>query len=398
MEDSNKIRILFVESSPNWGGQEYQTCNEVRWLNNHGHSAWLVCDPKSEVLSYAKAYGTPVWTARLQKFSLLTTLRIWGFCVRHNIETVVVLSSKAHWFSLPVHFFGPKVVRAIYLTKPIQPGKESFLVRSACSKILTAAQQTEQHLRDVHHVSSKKISVIGSGVDLNRFAQYHTRKTARAELGLDSSRPIILTIGMLRADKGYRVLMEAARLTLRQHPNALFLLAGGEPLQSRGNLLKHLKNRIAEHSLEQNFRLLGYRTDIPCLLAACDLLVLSSLANEASPIVVREAFASGRPVVATDVGDMRTIVHDAETGFVVSPNNPEQLACAINRFLSDRDLCDACGRNALQLARARFSFDDMMSSKLAIYRKKDTTDQQKNESDDARQASHQSTVSGHLTP
>jgi glycosyltransferase involved in cell wall biosynthesis len=88
--------------------------------------------------------------------------------------------------------------------------------------------------------------------------------------------------------------------------------------------------------------------------------------TEASPIVLREAFASGRPVVATRVGDVPEIIVHGENGLIVQPNDSNALATAILLFLSDENLATRCAANGLRYAREHFCFDQMMRAKLDV--------------------------------
>jgi glycosyltransferase involved in cell wall biosynthesis len=112
--------------------------------------------------------------------------------------------------------------------------------------------------------------------------------------------------------------------------------------------------------------MMGYRWDIPDILAAANMVVIASRHTEASPIVLREAFASGRPVVATRVGDVPEVIKHGENGLIVQPNDSNALATAILLFLSDENLAKTCAENGLRYAREHFCFDRMMRAKLDV--------------------------------
>jgi glycosyltransferase involved in cell wall biosynthesis len=94
------------------------------------------------------------------------------------------------------------------------------------------------------------------------------------------------------------------------------------------------------------------------------MIVIASLRTEASPIVLREAFASGRPVIATKVGDIPEIVRDRDNGLLIEPGNPQALASAILEFIFDPELAAQCAANGYRYATENFSFDKMMKEKL----------------------------------
>ena len=108
----------------------------------------------------------------------------------------------------------------------------------------------------------------------------------------------------------------------------------------------------------------GYRWDTPDIYAACDMIVIASLRTEASPIVLREAFASGRPVIATKVGDIPEIIQHRENGLLIEPGDSKALAAAILEFIANPKLAAHCAAKGLRYATEHFSFDKMMEAKL----------------------------------
>src|SRR5437588_12318913 len=91
------VNILYVESSRSWGGQEYRTCLEINWLNAHGHQAWLVCNPGSQVHYKASELGTRLVTMPLRRrIYALCSRGIWGFCRYNHDDMQNAYSSKVH--------------------------------------------------------------------------------------------------------------------------------------------------------------------------------------------------------------------------------------------------------------------------------------------------------------
>jgi glycosyltransferase involved in cell wall biosynthesis len=139
---------------------------------------------------------------------------------------------------------------------------------------------------------------------------------------------------MIRPDKGQLVLVDAVQLVLSEHPDARFVIVGqGTGLLKRGI---NVRNAIDRAGLGGKIFMVGYRWDTPDIYAACDVVVIASLRTEASPIVLREAFASGRPVVATKVGDIPEIIEHGQNGLLVEPGDSKALAVAILEFISDQ--------------------------------------------------------------
>ena len=224
------------------------------------------------------------------------------------------------------------------------------------------ASVIKRQLVQEHGINPAKIEVIGSAVDLEKFKPPRDPTKFRREIGIDSNTPLIGNIGMIRPDKGQLVLVEAARLVLEKRPDARFAIVGqGTGILKRGI---NVRNAIDQAGLADKIIMAGYRWDTPDVYAACDMVVIASLRTEASPIVLREAFASGRPVIATKVGDIPEILRDRQNGLLIEPGDSQALAAAIIEFICDPKLAAHCAANGLRHATEHFSFDKMMETKL----------------------------------
>jgi glycosyltransferase involved in cell wall biosynthesis len=367
------VNILYVESSRSWGGQEYRTCLEINWLNAHGHQAWLICNPDSQVHSKASELGTRLVTMALRsRVDPLGSLRLWKFCRKNRIDLLKTYSSKDHWICLPLFLCGIPLSRARCITDPIGSRSRAFVFKHGCSQIVADASVIKRRLVEKHGIDPAKIEVIGSAVDLEKFKPPRDRTKFRREIGLGNETPLIGNVGMIRPDKGQLELVKSAPLVLEKRPDARFVIVGqGTGILKRGI---NVRNAIDRAGLADKIIMAGYRWDTPNVYAACDLIVIASLRTEASPIVLREAFASGRPVIATKVGDIPEIVRHRENGLLIEPGNTQALASAILEFISDPELATHCAANGLLYATENFSFDKMMDAKLradlAVLRKK----------------------------
>jgi glycosyltransferase involved in cell wall biosynthesis len=197
---------------------------------------------------------------------------------------------------------------------------------------------------------------------LEKFKPPRDRAKFRREIGVSDDTPLIGNVGMIRPDKGQLVLVEAAALVLQKYPDARFVIVG----QGTGILKRGINVRIAidRAGLADKIIMAGYRWDTPDVYAACDMIVIASLRTEASPIVLREAFASGRPVIATSVGDIPEIIEHRQNGLLIKPGDSQALAAAIMEFICDPKLAAHCAANGLRYATEHFSFDKMMEAKL----------------------------------
>src|SRR5437764_8545865 len=358
-----RVNLLHLESSGSWGGQEYRTCLEINWLNANGNPAWRICGPTSEVMIKARELGTPVIPMSLKhRINPLISFRIWLFCRRNRIDLIKSYSSKDHWLCLPLFLCGWPVTRARCITDPLGKKNRAFLYRHGCAKIVADAQVIKTEFIEQHGIAPEKIEVIGSAVDLEKFSPKRDPMKFRREVGLSAEIPIIANIGMIRPDKGQFNLVEAARIVRHQRPDAHFVFVG-EATGGRSRE-KWVRRAIDRAGLNGNVLMMGYRWDIPDILAAANMVVIASRHTEASPIVLREAFASGRPVVATRVGDVPEIIVHGENAWMVKPTESTPLATA---FLLSFFVPTRAARSPpteLRFAWKSFAFHQLMGGKI----------------------------------
>ncbi len=186
--------------------------------------------------------------------------------------------------------------------------------------------------------------VIVHGVDLSRAETLvaerdEVRRSVRAELGVPDGHTLALTVANFRPEKGYDVLLDAARI-LSDRDVPLTIAAVG-----RGPLEHEVRERHRALGLDGRLLLLGIRDDVLRLLAGADLFVLASR-HEGLPVVLMEATSVGLPVVATDVGGVPQVIGDGEEGLLVPPGEPGLLADAVERVAGDAELRDRLGRAA----------------------------------------------------
>lgn len=196
-----------------------------------------------------------------------------------------------------------------------------------------------------------RFEVLIHGIDLTPPAVGKPREDTRRALGLNEDDVVSLTVANLRKNKDYPNLFAAAQLACQANPRLHFLAVGQGPLEDE------LRDLHATTGLGERFRFLGYRRDIPDLMAASDIFTLGS-AHEGLPVAIMEAFAAGLPVVATAVGGVPDQVRDGVEGIIVPPGNPVALGDALIRIAGHADLRARLAANA----RTRASVYDIRTA------------------------------------
>jgi len=195
---------------------------------------------------------------------------------------------------------------------------------------------------------AEQITLIRNGVP--RLAPTRARDQVRAELGLAADAVAVMLVATLRPEKNVPLFLAAVEGAAVQEPGIRGFIAGGGPLLRP---IRELAGASGPTTV------LGERDDVPNLLAAADIVCLTSDA-EAMPMVLLEASSLGRPLVATDVGGNREVVVDGETGLLVPPGDLGGLAGAFLCLARDPELRRAMGERALARHEELFTLERMV--------------------------------------
>ena len=235
--------------------------------------------------------------------------------------------------------------------------RDHWDVIEAVDCLLAVSEDARMSFREAG-LPPSKLRAVRNGITLRPVREGAT--DVRAELGLPADAKIVLTAGRYSEQKGHCYLVEAIPAVRERLPDAHFVWVGSGPLED------DLCACIADKDLNACVHLLGKRGDVPELLAASDLFVLPSL-FEGLPLIVLEAMAAGKPVVATNVCGSAETVRDRQTGRLVPPRDPDALAGAILEALTQPDLAAAWGRAGRRLFEREFTAARMARETAALY-------------------------------
>jgi glycosyltransferase involved in cell wall biosynthesis len=189
--------------------------------------------------------------------------------------------------------------------------------------------------------------------------------TVRYTAGVPQDASMIFCAARLQPEKDIPTLIRAMPAVLDAHPTAHCVIAGEG--DQRAAIEAAIRDEAQRNpAFAQSVRLLGFRNDIPGLMNTCDLFVLPALA-EPFGLVILEAMALGKPVIATSTGGPPEIVAHEKTGILVAPQNPAALANAINQLLANRTLHATMGEAGKQRYLTHFTVDRMARDILNIY-------------------------------
>jgi glycosyltransferase involved in cell wall biosynthesis len=208
------------------------------------------------------------------------------------------------------------------------------------------------------------VDVIYNGISLAKFSNENDGASARSqlrhEIGVREDDLLLLQVARLDALKDHLTAVRTLQRVTQLRRNVKLVLAG------EGPELEAISAEVRKLSLQPFVRFLGLRNDVPRLMRAADMLLLTSI-SEGIPLTVIEAMAAGLPVVATRVGGLPEIVEEGRTGWLAPAGDDEELATAVLRLADNRSLQLEMGAAGRRRAEAMFSDEQMNAAYGRLY-------------------------------
>ena len=239
----------------------------------------------------------------------------------------------------------------------------TFLVRCTnrlLDRTIAVSELSRDTLIENYRIPPDKIIAIRNGIDIGRFDDEVDRDLVRAELGLAPNDKVAILIGRFAARKGHNYALRATKLASARVPGLKMVFAGD------GELEDDLRAEVERLGVSDRVLFVGFRRDIPRLLAASDVLVLPS-EDECLPLVILEAMSARLPVIATDVGGISEAVDGGRTGLLVRPRDAEGLADALVAVLGDAERARSMGLEGRRKVEAEFSLEACDAAVFDVY-------------------------------
>lgn len=204
---------------------------------------------------------------------------------------------------------------------------------------------TEDYGRAKKHLHAKRTEYIpGVGVDVEKFADCHVDKKEKCkELGIPDDKFILLSVGELQERKNHKVVIDA--LGKMQNRDIYYLIAG------QGDLKEKYEYLIKKYGLENNIRLLGYRTDIDELCEIADCFVHTAF-HEGLSVALLEAMASSLPLITADINGLKDYyTQNSISGCCIDPNSEKEMEIAINKMFHEPEFRQICSFNNLMIVK-----------------------------------------------
>jgi glycosyltransferase involved in cell wall biosynthesis len=299
----------------------------------------------TEVRAPIKAMCDKLWVTPWAIVKLFFTMRRLAPDIVYTITGV-----PNGWGRIFAKALKTPVIIGGYRSMVPQPFEKWFWKLS--DRIICNAQMSKRILVEDYKVDPEIISVIPNAVDTERFTP---------DGSMRSTAPLIVSVARLVNEKDPLTLLKAMDIVRQEAQEATLEIVGG------GYLENEVRRFIDKRGLGRNVKLSLSQPDVLSRLRKAWLFVISSK-MESSPNSVLEAMSAGLPVVGTRVGGIPEIVRDGQTGIIVAPRNPEQLAAAILELLRDRTLREEMGDRAREITLKHHSPRIMARATEAVFK------------------------------
>lgn len=276
-------------------------------------------------------------------------------------------AAKAAGVKVIVHTFHGHVFHSYFGT--VKSKLFQFIERRLASYstgIIAISELQKKELSETYRIcKAEKIKVIPLGFDLLPFHEKRQalREEVRAEFGLKEGEVAVAIVGRLAPIKNHGLFLEVVETLAKRGVTARYFVVGD------GSERSMIEARIAElqQTLSLDITMTSWITDIARFNAAMDVICLTS-DNEGTPVSLIEAQASSIPVISTDVGGVRDIVSDGETGFVVPKNDALKFAEKLEILITQKEIREKMSQNGWTYVRELFHYERLVADMKSYYR------------------------------
>ena len=361
------MKILHVITTLDVGGAEMHLLSQVRGQSTRGHDVRVAYLKGEGTLAEDFRRAGAIDAERVSPLSLWSRVR-WAELVHSHLL-------KADALTAVVATLGGR--RSVLVSG--KHNDEQILKRPAVSYVhgilgnlpvrtIVLSDHVGRFVETHGRVPRSKQTRIYYGLDPAPFEEAaaldeKARFRARAEFDLDADEIVFLCVARFAPQKAHDVLLRAFAKAREGRNDLRLLLVGDDPF---GEGRQRAEAVAAELRLGRAVRFLGIRRDVPALLGLSDVFVMSSL-WEGLGLVFLEAMAAGLPVLATRVSAVPEVVVDGETGVLVAPGDPGELAAGFLGLAGDPDQRARMGLAGRRRVGERFGLDRMVAETLAVY-------------------------------
>ncbi len=371
-----RINILFVMTGkPHiFGGGKRVFMQIMKGLSKRTFNVLSCCSLSIQQEKELHAEGVRIIKTHLSGYNpIVSILRLSNIMRNEDIHIVHSQGGRADFYSRVAAFIArvPIVVSStavlvdrydVSLPRRMLYVFCDRITEQFVNKFVVVSESLRESLIRDHGIAPERITKIYNGIELDRYRpSLECQGSFRTECLLSEDDFLIGSVGRLVYEKGYEFLLKATPLILASCPRAKIVIVGDGPLKSK------LRNITRELGIVESCLFVGFREDIANILSSLDVFVLPSI-MEGLPIVILEAMAMAKPIVASDIDGIREQVENGRTGILIPPRDPQALAEGINQLLKDRFQAQGFGMEARKQVEEMFDIRRQVALHEEVYK------------------------------
>jgi glycosyltransferase involved in cell wall biosynthesis len=370
--------ILYVFDNLEFGGGERVFAQLINRLSDKRYKIMVACFQTGAFIEKIEGSGAQIQPVDMRnRFNFGVILQLSNLIKKERVDIVHSQGARADFFArMAAKLAGAPIVIST-VPMPVEgfdvhPMKKFiYIVLNRFSerfvdRFIVVSEALKKVMIERHKIDPQKVVKIYNGIEVD---EYHIdddeevmygKLSLREELGLKNEIPVIGAIGRLVWQKGFEYFIEAIPEVLKEFKGARFLLVG------EGELKDELKVKSKKLKFEDKIFFVGFRNDIKEILQSIDVLVMPSLL-EGLPMILLEAMAMEKPIVATEIEGIKEVLDNGKTGSLVPPKDSKVLAGAIIKMITHKENALNMGLAARKVVTERFGVDVMVEKHKEVY-------------------------------
>ncbi len=358
-----QIRVLHTEWSDGWGGQEIRIINEMIAVRELGVEVFLACRNNSKIKEKAIENNIKVFVLPFKgNVDFNTMFKLIKIIKDYSIDIVNTHSGKDTWVGgIAAKLSGAKFIRTRHLSNIINPSRFNF-INELADFIFTTGESVKDDMIKYNRINPNKIISIPTGIDDELFNpnKYDALKS-RQFFNFKPDEIVIGIVAVLRQFKRHDIFINVAKKIIDKYPNKdlKFVIVGDGPQKIK------LQKLIEQFNLGNKVLMLGHITEIPTLLSALDIFLLTSDSKEGVPQSVMQAMLMKKAVISTNVGSTKDLLNNENFILV---NTEEEIFEACDLLINNQEIRNKYCENSRNYISEKFSKKVMVNKIMKIYK------------------------------
>ncbi len=359
------MKILYLINHAGKAGTEKYVLNLVKYLKEKGDECVFAYNEGGLLSEQMAEMGITSYKIEMKNpFDFKAAKALTEICKKEKVDIIHTQYPRENYIALLSKKMGSgaKVIYTCHLTLAIPKiwAIMNKVMLKGNDRIISVCNNGKEILSK-SGAPKDKIDVIFNGIDK---ICPEKDKTAVRELGISDDTFVFITLSRLSPEKGLHFLIRSARKLkkLTDKPFAVLIAGDGEQKEELSEFIKMQK-------VENEVKLLGYRTDGAALLSGSDVFVNSASANEALSFAILEGLSHSLPAIATAIGGNGDIVNPENgCGILVPYNDDEKMAQAFLKLMEDKEFYKKCSEGAISCTQTTFSLDKVLGDTYKVYK------------------------------